>query len=75
MSIAEWLRTNYDFSVAGIIKNLALQYNDYSRLTYTGQFGQNSQAFVKLSESTNVQVPTWERANLVDSLKRDFNIF
>lgn len=71
--IASWLNTNYDFSVASIVKNLELNKPVYSELTYTGQFGLNSLLFSTLSEGHNVVVPSWEKLNLVEKLKEDFS--
>lgn len=70
--IEEWLSYNYDFSVQSIVKNLQLDKPVYGSLTYTGQFGQNSALFSQLSKGHNVEIPSWERFDLVEDLKEDF---
>lgn len=71
--LEDWLTNNYDFSVAGIIRNLKLKRQDYSRVTLAGQFGANSAVFQN-SEVYRVIPPSWETPNLVGKLRRDFNL-
>lgn len=73
-SISEWLFKHYDFSVDGMIKNLNLKTQDYSRLTYAGQFGTNCNLFKDLALATYIKAPSWEQANLVPEIKEFFGI-
>lgn len=72
--IEEYLTKKYDFSVEGIIKNLKLKSQDYSRLTYTGQFGTNCSLFKDLALATAIRVPSWEQFDKVDEIKEFFGI-
>lgn len=71
--LEDWLNKNYDFSVAGIINNLQLKRQDYSRLTLTGQFGARSSLF-EGSSVYRIIPPSWEMPNLVNSIRKDFNL-
>lgn len=70
--IAGLLDKVYDFSPAAIIKNLHLAETDYSVITRTGQFGQNS-SIVEKSNRTVYLYP-WEGLDYVEFFKSAFGV-
>lgn len=70
-AILDWIRLNYDFSVMGIIKRLDLAHQEYSKVTYTGQFGGTSSEYVELADPDKCGNFSWEQADLVNKLRED----